>query len=94
MKFAEFIDQLYEAKRMILSYNDTPIGVRVHPEIYNLIRAELNTTGRLSESSRQVDEIGGLTLSTFEGLYRGRCMLFEVYGSNHFVLGVEDRCKS
>ena len=90
MKFAEFIEQLYEAKRMILSYNDTPIGVRVHPEIYNLIRAELNTIGRLSESSRQVSEIGGLPLSTFEGLYKGRCMLFEVSGSKHFVIGVED----
>jgi hypothetical protein len=90
MKFAEFIDQLYEAKRMILSYNDTPIGVRVRPEIYNLIRAELNTVGILSKSSRQVNEIGGLHLSTFEGLHEGCCVLFEVYGSKYFVLGVED----
>ena len=90
MKFAEFIEQLYEAKRMILSYNDTPISVRVHPEIYNLIRAELNTVGKLSKFSRQVSEIGGLPLSTFEGLHEGCCVLFEVSGSKHFVLGVED----
>ena len=90
MEFAEFIEKLLDAKCMLFSCNDTPIGVRVRPEIYNLIRTELNTVGILSKSSRQVNEIGGLPLSTFEGLHEGCCVLFEVYGSKYCVLGVED----